>query len=71
MANDDWYSTIKADTGTEVSGGAALLVRIKRGGGMSRVAQRIGERAAQQMLDEINEGEFKRAPLRLVTKKVA
>jgi hypothetical protein len=67
MDKDEWYSRTVADTGNAVTGGAALLVRIKRGGGMSKVTQRIGAIAAQNMLDEINAAvEAKRPKLRLV-----
>lgn len=67
MAKDEWYSRTVADSGQPVTGGAALLVRIKRGGGMKKVAQRIGEKAALDMLDEINTAvQVKRPALRLV-----
>mgnify|MGYP003577210814 CR=1 FL=1 len=67
MSDDEWYSKIRADTGQVVSGGAALLVRTKRGGGMKKVAERIGAKAAQDTLDEINAAVMVRRPaLRLV-----
>jgi hypothetical protein len=67
MEKDEWYGKIVADTGNEVSGGAGLLVRIKRGGGMKTVAQRIGAKAAQEVLDELNAPPAKQRPnLRIV-----
>lgn len=64
MAKDEWYSRTVADSGQQVTGGAALLVRVKRGGGMKTVTQRIGEKAAQDMLDELNTPQ-----LRLIKRK--
>lgn len=67
MEKDEWYGKIVADTGKEVSGGAGLLVRVKRGGGMSAVCQRIGAKAAQDILDEINAPVVRQRPnLRIV-----
>lgn len=67
MEKDEWYGKIVADTGKEVSGGAGLLVRVKRGGGMRTVAERIGAKAAQDVLDELNAPVVKNRPnLRIV-----
>lgn len=47
-ANDPWYSTVVASTGTPVSGAAALLARIKAMGGMSSLVNNLNQQAVQQ-----------------------
>jgi hypothetical protein len=67
MEKDEWYSPTVAKNGQPVRGAAALNVRIARAGGMKAVAQRIGAKAAQDTLDEINQAvAVKRPALRLV-----
>lgn len=67
MDKDEWYSPTVANNGQPVTGAAALNVRIARAGGMRTLAQRIGAKAAQDTLDEINHPvAAKRPALRLV-----
>lgn len=49
-----WYSSVITDKGIRVSGGAALLVRIAKQGGMDAVCQRVGEAAARFALKMAN-----------------
>ncbi|MBM1195663.1 MULTISPECIES: hypothetical protein [Pseudomonas] len=49
-----WYSSVITDQGVKVSGGAALLVRIAKQGGMDAVCQKAGEAGARFALQMAN-----------------
>lgn len=49
-----WYSSVITDEGVRVSGGAALLVRIAKQGGMDAVCQKAGEAGARFALQMAN-----------------
>lgn len=49
-----WYSSVITDQGVKVSGGAALLVRIAKQGGMDAVCQKAGEAGARFALKMAN-----------------
>lgn len=74
MSNDNdggWCDSIIADSGNEVSGGAARNVRIKRRGGLKRIIKRVALTAAAEALREANLapiGAVGRPQLRLVRK---
>jgi hypothetical protein len=49
-----WYSSLITGQGVKVSGGAALLVRIAKQGGMDAVCQKAGEAGARFALQMAN-----------------
>lgn len=49
-----WYSSVITNEGVRVSGGAALLVRIAKQGGMDAVCQKAGEAGARFALKMAN-----------------
>ncbi|OEZ61247.1 hypothetical protein [Duganella sp. HH105] len=65
MKTDPYYSAIKADTGTVVTGMAAFIVRTKRAGGPTNMFREVGAIAAQEMFERM-EAAAKRPKLRLV-----
>ena len=74
MSNDNdggWCDTVIADSGNQVSGGAARNVRIKRSGGLRRIIRRACQTAASEALREANLRPLRadgRSHLRLVKK---
>ena len=49
-----WYSSVITNEGVRVSGGAALLVRIAKQGGMDAICQKAGEAGARFALKMAN-----------------
>lgn len=49
-----WYSSVITNEGVKVSGGAALMVRIAKQGGMDAVCQKAGEAGARFALKMAN-----------------